>query len=117
MGGGPQFRSRRTEAAVASGYVARYLDMSTEEEEELAFGVARVAFELLRVGIEEKTVKSAVGRYAFGTLPFLRPLLAALAWGREKRERYCFLYDEVDANYRAGSRIRMLHAELKTLLN
>ena len=59
MNGKPQFRSQRIEAAVASGYLARYLDMSTETEEELASGVMRVSFELLRGGVDVKTVGSS----------------------------------------------------------
>ena len=116
MSGGPQFRSKKTEAAVAAGYLARYLDMSTEDERSLTLGLLRVVCELLAVGVEPKMVKRAVAKYAFGKLSFLRPLTGAVGWPEKKRREFCMLFDEADACLRSRVQCRMLQDEVGKLL-
>jgi hypothetical protein len=105
--GSAQFRAPRVESAVATGYVARYLDMSSEPEHLMLLGLSRVISELRMVGMDARTVKKAVSKYAYGVNAALRPALAATNWSLAECEAFSSSFDLVDARLRSEAADRM----------
>lgn len=102
--GGGQFRSDRQEKAAITGHLARYLDMSSEEEAGLVLGAVRLVAELIRVGTPRKAVESAVKKMAFRDQPELKTVLPAVHWKEEMCERFAEGFDRWEAARREFSR-------------
>jgi hypothetical protein len=95
------------EAAVATGYVARYLDLSTEPEPMMLLGLSRVICELKMVGMSAATLKKAVSKFAFSANPSLKAALPVTQWPEDDCVRFAASFDDADARLREETSTRM----------
>jgi len=106
--GAAQFRPAKMELAVAAGYLARYMDLSTEPKGLFTLGILRTLVELKMAQFNPGHLRKALARYAFSTHSFLRPLLSAVSWTEEQCEAFALFYDAMDLRLREDSRLRMV---------
>jgi len=106
--GAKQFRPARTQLAVATGFLARYMDLSTEPRGLFTIGILRTLTELKNADFEEAYLRRALAKYAYSTHGFLRPLLAAVKWTPEQCCAFNCFYDAMDQRLREEARLRMI---------
>ena len=116
MHGGAQFQSRTVKKATLTGHLIRYLDLSTEDEETMLRGVARVLTEMMRVGMDRKLIGSALRKLAFNDQPALKALFPVLEWGALAVEAYRRVFDDWDAAVKAGTLSSMASQEIRKLM-
>ena len=73
--GGCQYQSAAVQKAVLCGHITWYLDLSSEKEEELVLGVARILVEVRRVGTDQKLLSSVIRKMPFSSQPALKAAL------------------------------------------
>jgi len=108
LAGGSQFRLTRTDIAVCSGHLSRYMDLSTESPHMFEWGLMRVIAELRTVGTQLQALRTAVRKFVFGTHQAQRGVLVVVDWTAEECLRFSQCYDFMDERLRLDTQRRML---------
>jgi len=107
--GAGQFRPGKVQLAVASGFLARYMDLSTEPRGLFMLGIMRTLVELRLARYEDHYLKRALAKYAYSTHGFLRPLMSLMSWSMEQCRSFSTFYDAMDQRQREEARLRMIN--------
>lgn len=94
--GGQQFRQKKVETSIAVGYLARLLDMSNSQEDEVQFSAARITAELKRVGFEEKALKAALNKVEQSAWVKMDRALKVLSLSEEEQRSFANTYDAAE---------------------